>query len=124
MTALADFRDIHAGRPMIVCGLGESIRTLTPAHRQHALTIGVNDIGRYFHPDYLVCINAPETFVFDRWRYIWDTQARYLFTQLDLMTRQAKEGFAQTVRFRLGKKRGVDISSDDSLPYTSNSPYV
>ena len=52
MHTLAAFHNIHAGETLIVCGCGESLNDL--AHPAQYITIGVNDVGRRFQPNYLV----------------------------------------------------------------------
>ena len=114
---LVEFRDRHRGETILVCGCGRSIKTLDlPAP---VTTIGVNDIGRCFTPDYLVVLNAKSQFKGDRFRFVESSEASAVFTQLDL-------GLAHTnvVRFSLGERGGTDLSSDTRLPFTRNSPYV
>lgn len=52
---LAGFRGYHAGATVIVCGCGTSLSMLRNPKR--FLTIGVNDVGRMFQPDYLVVLH-------------------------------------------------------------------
>lgn len=115
---LAAYRDIHHGRRIVVCGCGESLNLLTEPSR--FLTIGVNDVGRLFHPDYLVVVDPPGQFKADRFRYVQTSQAGALFTQ------RTDLGVAHPniVRFRLGEKDGTDFSNPDVLPYSVTTPYV
>src|SRR5262249_796467 len=46
-------------------------------------TIGVNDIGRAFTPDYLFVMDSPKSFG-ERFDFIRSSQARYVFTDHDL----------------------------------------
>ena len=48
------------------------------------LTIGVNDIGRGFTPDYLFVMDSPQAFGPERFHYIRDSRAKYIFTDHDL----------------------------------------
>lgn len=114
---LASFHNAHRGGSMVVCGCGESLGDLT--RPGEAVTIGVNDVGRRFHPDYLVVVNPPEQFSGDRYRWVAGSRARYLFTQLDLPTPHP-----ELVKFELGAYGGTDCWSDEVLHYTRNSPYV
>jgi hypothetical protein len=50
-----DFRDRHSGETLMVCGCGSSLSQLVAPER--VVTIGVNDVGRLFDPDYLVVLN-------------------------------------------------------------------
>jgi hypothetical protein len=117
MNKLSGFRNIHAGEKIIVCGLGESLNTLTNPHE--FITIGVNDIGRKFDPTYLVVMNGKDSFVPERWRWIETSWGKNIFTQLHDL-----DGQKGIIHFNLGKRAGTNLDSDDSLPYTSNSPYV
>lgn len=116
-STLAHFRNRYRGASVIVCGCGESLTTLTTP--PGTITIGTNDVGRLFDPDYLVVVNPPAQFSGDRWRYIEQSRARYVFSQLDLPVRHAP-----LVRFRLGRFGGAGFDEPDILHYTQNSPYV
>jgi hypothetical protein len=113
----AGFRDLHRGETMLVCGCGLSLTQIISPERFP--TIGVNDSGRLFNPDYLVVVNPPAQFSRDRFRYVETSQARAIFTQLDL-----KISHPHVVKFALGSRGGTDVSDPHSLPYTRNSPYV
>ena len=82
MLRLRDFHAIHYGEAMVVCGLGESINGLRDPGR--FCTIGVNDIGRAFTPQYLFVMDAVRSFPAERFAYIRDSTARYIFTDHDL----------------------------------------
>src|ERR1043165_8037665 len=117
MKTLADFRNIHEGATVVVCGCGESLNELTEPGR--FVTIGVNDVGRRFDPDYLVVVNPRDQFSGDRFNYVERSKASYLFTQLDLgLSRE------NLIRFDLGAHGGTDLSDPNVLHYTQNSPYV
>jgi spore maturation protein CgeB len=117
MKTLADFRNIHQGATIVVCGCGESLNELTEPAR--FITIGVNDVGRRFDPDYLVVVNPRNQFSGDRFSYVERSKASHLFTQLDLgLSRE------NVVRFDLGVHAGTDLSDPNVLHYTQNSPYV
>lgn len=111
------YRGHHQGETILVCGCGCSLRDLVAPER--FTTIGVNDVGRLFTPDYLVVLNPRSQFSDDRFRYVEESQAKALFTQLDLGI-----SHPNLVRFRLGRRGDADLSDAVSLPYTSNSPYV
>ena len=113
----ASFRDYHKGETMLVCGCGNSLKDIMAPERFP--TIGVNDVGRLFDPDYLVVINPRSQFSGDRFRYVETSKAQAVFTQLDLGIEHKN-----IVRFQLGKRGGTDVSDGRSLPYTRNSPYV
>ena len=114
---LAGFRDLHTGATAVVCGCGTSIADLAGPER--LLTIGVNDVGRLFQPTYLVVLNPRRQFKGERFRYVEQSRARAIFTQLDLGLDHPR-----VVRFQLGRRGGTDLSDPDRLPHTRNSPYV
>jgi SAM-dependent methyltransferase len=118
LQSLADFRDRHHGETIIVCGCGQSLNDLPKP--PGCVTIGVNDVGRRFDPTYLVVVNPPRQFSGDRFRYVENSRARFLFTQRDDL------GMVQPaiVRFRLGRFGGTDFNDHQVLHYTQNSPYV
>ena len=113
----AAFRNYHLGETMLVCGCGSSLPTIVAPER--FATIGVNDVGRLFQPDYLVVINPRAQFSGDRFKYVEFSEAEAIFTQLDLGI-----SHPNVVRFRLGCRGGTDLSDANTLPYTRNSPYV
>ena len=115
--AFADFRNRHRGETVIVCGCGASLKTLpVPAG---CLTIGTNDVGRLFDPDYLVVVNPPAQLAADRWSYVERSRAQVVFSQLDLPLQHAP-----LVKFRLGRFGEAGFEEPDLLHYTQNSPYV
>ena len=113
----ASFSNFHKGETMLVCGCGSSLTTVIAPERFP--TIGVNDVGRLFDPDYLVVINPRSQFSGDRFHYVEGSAAHAIFTQLELGI-----SHSNIVRFQLGKRGGTDISDSCALPYTRNSPYV
>ncbi|MBN3753666.1 class I SAM-dependent methyltransferase [Paraburkholderia sp. Tr-20389] len=118
--SLSDFRNCHRDETIIVCGCGTSLHELIEPRR--TITIGVNDVGRLFTPDYLVVLNPPAQFGGDRYRYVEESGARTLFTQLDLG--RVRPPIAS---IRLGHFAGIDIEQmnrENVLHYTQNSPYV
>lgn len=116
-STLADYKNRHAGEIIIVCGCGASLNEFK--NPQDFITIGVNDVGRLFTPDYLVVLNPPQQFKGDRFQYVRNSKARAIFTQLDLKLKHLN-----VVRIKLGKRGGTDFSDPTVLHYTQNSPYV
>jgi glycosyltransferase involved in cell wall biosynthesis len=114
---LTAFRNIHQGETIVVCGCGESLKELT--RPQGFVTVGVNDVGRLFDPSYLVVVNPRNQFKGDRFRYVEQSNAQALFTQLDLAPVRPP-----VVRFKLGQYGGTEIGAANVLHYTQNSPYV
>lgn len=114
---IAEYRGRHPGDDILVCGCGPSLLELeSPASH---ITIGVNDVGRLFDPTYLVVLNPRAQFKGDRFHHVEQSNARALFTQLDLGPVKPP-----VVKFRLGRYAGTDTSGDETLDYTQNSPYV
>jgi len=74
MKSLADVRGLHAGKRIIVCGLGPSITQLKEDHG--LITIGVNDIGRHFTPDHHFLQDRPDSFKDDRLDVILATKPK------------------------------------------------
>lgn len=117
MKGLGTFHRCHQNETIIVCGCGASLNDL--AQPERFITIGVNDVGRRFQPDYLVVVNPKRQFSGDRFRYVENSRAKYLFTQLDLGVNHPN-----VVKFQLGKSGGTDFSNPNVLHYTNNSPYI
>ena len=114
---LAGFHNYHAGETILVCGCGSSLSEVVAPER--FITIGVNDVGRLFQPDYLAVLNPKQQFRGDRFRHVEESRARALFTQLHLGITHP-----HIVRFKLGKRGGVDFTNPNVLHYTRNSPYL
>jgi len=114
---LANFRELAGHEQIVVCGCGPSLHELTDPQR--FVTIGVNDVGRLFDPTYLVVVNPRNQFKADRFRYVEESKAQALFTQLDLGPVRPP-----VVRFKLGHYGGTDDGGGQVLHYTQNSPYV
>ncbi len=116
-SGIRNFRNAHAGRTIVVCGCGESLKELSSPQRH--ITIGVNDVGRLFDTTYLVVVNPRSQFKGDRFGYVERSGAQALFTQLELGRVRPP-----VVRFKLGQYGGTDFGAADTLHYTQNSPYV
>ena len=116
-TTLAAFQGRHDGESIVVCGCGPSLTEFTEAQR--FTTIGVNDLGRLFDPNYLVVVNPRSQFKGDRFGHVERSKAQALFTQLDL----GPVG-PPVVRFKLGQYGGTDTGGTSVLHHTQNSPYV
>ena len=117
MTTFSDNKNTHPGQTLIICGCGASLNEFH--NPQDFVTIGVNDVGRKFDPDYLVVVNPRSQFSGDRFQYVENSNARFLFSQLDLSPVRP-----QVVRFELGQQGGTELADANALPYTQNSPYV
>lgn len=111
------YHDRHRGETILVCGCGVSLNDLPSDYA--GITIGVNDVGRRFHPTYLVVLNPPSQFRDGRFRHVTETRAQAVFTQLDLGLTHPN-----VVRFRLGQRGGTAVDDSGAMPYTRNSTYV
>ena len=116
---LEEFKNRHAGESVVVCGLGESVANLGTQPR--FTTIGVNDIGRLFHPTYLLNVNNRSQYKGDRFQYIENSQAQYLFTHLP-----NEQGNVKIPIVKIGVTREVGSVEiiDGKLPHFRNSPYM
>lgn len=93
---LAVYRDCHQGESIVVCGCGSSLNTLEIP--DSIVTIGVNDVGRKRTPDYLVVLNSKTQFKGDRFKYVENSGAKAIFSQLNLGL-----SHPNSVRFQLGQ---------------------
>lgn len=114
-----EFKNYHLNECLVVCGLGESIRSLRLPCQ--LTTIGVNDIGRLFHPTYLLNVNNRTQYKGDRFSFIENTQAKYLFTHTPGEQRNVK---CPIVKFEIAKKSGGVAMVNNRLPHFRNSPYT
>lgn len=117
MKSFNSFYNSHIGQTIIVCGCGESLNEFVQP--ENFTTIGVNDVGRKFQPNYLVVVNPRNQFSGDRFSFVETSRAEYIFTQLDLGLKHRK-----VVKFELGEFGGTDFSNPNVLHYTNNSPYI
>ena len=122
---LAHLRNKLQGCHVIVCGLGTSLNQLS--HPERYWTIGVNDIGGKFTPDFVLCIDPLTRFkVGNRKHDILKSGTKYFVSQLDpkVYPKLQAENY---VKFRLGKRTGVGFNFNNDperLDYHNTSPYV
>ena len=80
MDRLIDYQGRHQGEDCLVLGLGPSIRQIEdPRMLDRYWTIGVNDIARIHHPDYLVLGNPPQMFGDGRWLFVKHCHSNRIF---------------------------------------------
>jgi hypothetical protein len=115
----SEFKNCHAGESMLVVGLGESVNLLD--HPGTFVSIGVNDIGRKFHPTYLLNVNNRSQYKGDRFQFIEGTKARFIFTH-----NPREQGNAQPpiVTFEVAREVGGVAIEGNKLPHFRNSPYM
>jgi hypothetical protein len=116
--SIQNYRGAHQGATMMVCGCGHSLTQLDS--RPSCLSIGVNDIGRRFDPNYLVVVNPRRQFPPERFAAIAGSRAEAIFTTVDGLEVDP----ARRVRIELGTRGGTVIEANGKLPYARNSPYV
>ncbi len=114
----SQYRDRHRGETVVVCGCGTSLASFE--RPMGCVTIGVNDVGRRFTPDYLVVVNERRQFEPGRYLHVEQTRAKAVFTQLQGLELSQ----TRVVRFRLGRRGGTERPDGETLHYANNSPYV
>jgi hypothetical protein len=113
-----DFINAHKDGSFVICGCGASLKNFDSFDNH--ITIGVNDAGRQVWCKYLVVVNTPNTFKWDRWKYVKDNTSEWVFTHLsNLPIDDSKK-----VILNLGKYGGVDLQNYGFIDYTTNSPYM
>lgn len=120
MARLSDFKGIHHGEAIVVCGLGSSVLSLGDPYRFR--TIGVNDIERAFTPTYMFCMDAPKTFAPERLHHIQHSKAQYIFTDHDLECESPR-----IVKFAIRRRESPHLDDPDTLYFTGRpitSPYM
>ena len=75
--ALLPYQGMHLGEPILVCGLGPSVREFKPP--PGLVTIGVNDCDRFFAPTYLFCCDPLKRFLPERRAWIEGSGAKLIF---------------------------------------------
>ncbi len=122
---ISAYNNAHLSDKIIVCGCGVSINQFDAPDR--FITIGVNDIGRAFQPDYLVVLDGAEHLGPDRYRYVESSAAKAIFTQRTSLLRNR----ANVVRFRFEDPGDKDTpppnDTREVLPHTTTSvmtPYI
>lgn len=113
------FINVHKGESFIVCGCGTSLNDYNEFEGH--ITIGVNDAGRKIPCKYLVVVNEPHSFKWDRWKHIENNNSTYVFThlpQLPLLKIESR------IVINLGRHGGVNVDNYGFIDYTTNSPYM
>lgn len=121
------FKDIHKDSKIIITGLGESAQALgdlvDSVHAIDCLTMGVNDVGRLFTPDYTVVVNDKASFNEHRWKHIESCGSKALFTHIKDPMMIPVTHQDRVVTIPLGRYAGTDLNKI-AVDFTSNSPYV
>lgn len=117
MEKYINFKEIHQGERVIVLGCGPSAKEIQ-GKQVDLVSIGVNDIAKYFRPDYLVVVNEQRSFN-GRWPNVKDNGAKAVFTHLPYK----RLPLENTVKINLGRKNGT-ISVETGVDYSVDSPYM
>lgn len=125
MKKLADFKDIHKGKKIVVCASGESMINISINDYRKLLLdeeiilIGASWVGKYIKTKYLLCVDAQKYFIDDSFKYIKNNHSDYVFTCVnDLDVEENKK-----VKFILGNINGTNIDSIN-IDHTNNSVYM
>lgn len=113
------FINCHKGESFIVCGCGSSLNQYENFNGH--ITIGVNDAGRKIPCKYLVVVNEPHTFKWDRWKHVESNDSEYVFTHLPNLPLLRGES---KVVINLGRANGTNLDNYGFIDYTTNSPYM
>tara|TARA_B100000963_G_scaffold349061_1_gene357547 strand:+ start:28477 stop:29085 length:609 start_codon:yes stop_codon:yes gene_type:complete len=114
---LSNFKNIHKGESVIVCGCGVSLNKIKSNYKNF-ITIGVNDVPALFTPTYLVVTDHPIRFNQNRRNLITESSTKALFTCVKGWNNK------KTIIFELGNRRLSNLDSDNKVDYCLNSPYV
>ena len=114
---LSNFRNVHKGEKVIVCGCGTSLNQIEKHHKDF-ITIGVNDVPKLFMPTYLVVTDHPIRFNEGRRKLVVESTPKAFFTCVKGWTNK------KVVLFDLGNMSVRNIDSDNKVDYCLDSPYV
>lgn len=127
MHELLGWRNFYKDGTIVVCGLGPSIKEFAP-YARYFTTIGVNDIGRHFDPDYLLVVDPKHQFDksrgerTERHRHIAETKAMAVFSQLGTKSLGFEPDFL--VKMQVTRMGTPKIDDPVVLPCTNNTPYI
>jgi hypothetical protein len=107
-----------------VLGLGESLVEYLKQYRrgtvQDDLSIGVNDIAATVATDFVVCVDLPEAFTFERAQTIRKTECKGFYSSVGSWSNVLN---FKSIEFNSG--RGVvDHLDNKNFCYSISSPYV
>ena len=107
-----------------ILGLGESLIEYLKQYRrgtvQDDLSIGVNDIASTVTTDFVVCVDNPEAFSFERAQTIRETECKGFYSNVDSWSTLPN---FEKIDFNSG--RGiVDHLDNEKFCYSISSPYV
>jgi len=114
---LVNYRNIHPGEKVIVCGCGTSLELMKDVHDEFT-TIGVNDVPKLFTPTYLVITDHSQRFAPPRRKLVNEAKSRAMFTCV--------KGWRNPniVYFETGSKKLNHLDDPNKVDHFMNSPYV
>lgn len=100
-----------------ILGLGESLKEFTP---NGGITVGVNDINKHFEVDYLVCVDRPNRFNYERLETMTNSNAKFL-SQCSEWSNIVKN--FEHIKLSAGARGNLN-DIDNSFPFSNNSTFV
>lgn len=114
----------HEGEDIIILGCGTSVVDFVGKIPDNVTTIGVNDIGGIYTPEYLLVVNSPKTFnPQTRVDTIMNNTSPYMITHIADKWCGVKN---EIVSIKLGNSSLGNISNAPTniIDYHNNSPYM
>lgn len=121
---LSKYKDIHKDKKFLICGLGPSIINFDFDKYKDYIKIGVNDIEKYFTPDYIVLIDSLKRFNQERQATIMNGECNNIFTQIEQLTR---DFVFKNERLILMQVKSIALNprlSDSHILCSNNSTFV
>lgn len=121
MLNFKSFIDAHKDKKIIILGLGDSKENFIN-HPDSAsfTTIGVNDIDRWYHPDYLVCLDSCYRFTEERQAAIKKTKAKAFFSHLNWPINRPE--ILCPIEYH--DRGNINLNTPNRLPKSWMSPFV
>ncbi len=121
---LSSYKDIHKNKKFLVCGLGPSIIDFDFEEYKDYIKIGVNDIEKYFTPDYIVLIDSLKRFNEKRQATIINGKCNNIFTQIEQLTRDFVFKHERLVLMPIKSIASNPRLSNSHILFSNNSTFV
>ena len=108
-------------KKIAVLGLGPSVVEFMAQPKAYQETIGVNDNWRFWHTDYLVCLDRKEKFNDVRRKVIDESRPRHFYTHLDEWQDRADY---RPITLQFGYPQHECVLEGEALPKSLCSPFV
>jgi len=122
----SEFFKKYEGKDIIVLGCGSSVTDFVPKIPEGVVTIGVNDIGDIFTPEFLLVVNSPNTFKpVSRVSTISNNKSKYFISHFP--EKWIPLGIKnEIVNIKLGDRNFSNLgkSATDIIDYSNNSPFM